>query len=171
MLDIMAIHLDKGLFALVDSEDYERLSKYKWYAKKGPTTYYAVRNSKNPPYIIRMHREILGTKQEMETDHRNHAGLDNRKQNLRECTHTQNQQNRRPNRNSSSRHKGVSWDRRAKLWKVQIRHNKKKLYLGCFKDEEDAAKAYDNKARELFGEFAHLNFPQLAALKAKENKQ
>ena len=95
----------------------------------------------------------------MATDHINGDGLDNRKQNLRICTHAENLRNRRLGKNNTSGYKGVSWHKLHKLWYAHISHNKKLMSLGYFKDKEEAAKAYDRKAIELFGEFAKLNFP------------
>jgi len=83
-LAIMAIPLTQGLFALVDGINYERLICYKWYALKSKNTYYAVRHSKN--HVIYMHREILQTSSNKQSDHRNHCGLDNRLDNLRICS-------------------------------------------------------------------------------------
>jgi hypothetical protein len=82
------IPLTQGKFAIVDAEDYERLSKYKWHVDKGDSTYYAARGivGKN----FRMHREILNAPEGLVVDHRNHNGLDNRKKNLRLCTRSQN---------------------------------------------------------------------------------
>ena len=95
----------------------------------------------------------------MPTDHINGDGLDNRKQNLRTCTHTENMRNRGKSKNNTSGFKGVSWHKRGKTWDAKIAHNKKLMHIGSFKDKEVAAKAYDRKAIELHGKFAKLNFP------------
>ena len=157
----MAIPLTQGLFALVDGEDYEKLSKYKWYALKARNTYYAVRqktvNHKKQKTIF-MHRQILTAQTKDETDHCNHCGLDNRKYNIRLCTRSQNQHNSLPRKNTSSRFKGVYWCTSYRKWRCRIYISGQQIYLGSFSNEIKAAKAYDNKAKELFGEFAHLNF-------------
>lgn len=160
-LDIMAIPLTQGLFALVDGEDYERISKYKWYAHKWGTTYRAARNQtiRSKRTLVFMHREILNTPCGMETDHRNHCDLDNRKQNIRICTKSQNQANRVRCKKCSSQFKGVSWHKGRNKWQGKIMYNRKDRYLGYFVCEIEAAKAYDEAARELFGEYAYLNFP------------
>jgi hypothetical protein len=108
-----------------------------------------------------MHRIILNAPPHLVVDHINHNGLDNRKANLRLCTVAQNNQNTRPhaNPNKLSKYKGVSLDKNRNLYIALIHRNKKNYYLGRFKNETDAAKAYDKKAAELFGEFAYLNFP------------
>lgn len=169
ILDIMAIPLTQGLYALVDGKNFERINKYKWYARKGNSTFYAVRNIGKWPYqnLIWMHRQILkltkGNRNQV--DHRNHCGLDNREYNLRPCTHSQNAQNRKQ-QNKTSTYKGVSWHRGIVCkdkqyvgkWIVHIKYNQKTVHLGLFNDEIKAAKAYDQKAKELFGEFARTNF-------------
>jgi len=108
---------------------------------------------------IMMHRFILNAPRHLVVDHINHNGLDNRKSNLRLCTRAENSRNRRSFNNKSSRYKGVSWDKQRKLFLAAIRCNGKYYNLGRFKSETAAAKAYDKKTRELFGEFAYLNFP------------
>ncbi len=94
-------------------------------------------------------------------DHINHNGLDNRRANLRIVTHKQNGWNRRKTaRKSTSRYKGVCWSKRERMWHVQIKKNGKQITIGYFLDEKAAARAYDAKADELFGQYAALNFPQ-----------
>ena len=161
-LDIMAIPTTRGLFALIDGEDYERLSKYKWFAVKGRNTFYAARitSYKLGGKTILMHREILGLKagDGKQIDHINHYGLDNRKTNIRPCTHQEQQRNRLPQKNCSSKYKGVCWHKENKRWIAQIKHKERLIYLGSFNDETEAAEVYDQKAKELFGEFANCNF-------------
>lgn len=160
MLNIMAIPLSRGLFALVDGKDYERLAKYKWHANKIGKTYYAF-NGRGRKQVS-MHRLILGlTKGDGKlTDHQNHCGLDNRKCNIRICTHSENQHNLK-SRKGSSKYKGVCWYKRRKKWYAYIHLGNKSIHLGSFYKEIDAARAYDQKAKELFGEFALTNFGRL----------
>lgn len=154
------IPLTQGKIAIVDDEDYQGLSQYKWCAAKLHGIFYAVRavRGENKKHIL-MHREILGlTKGDgKQTDHHNHNSLDNRKCNIRICSNRQNQQNRHKKR-GCSQYKGVSWYKRDKKWFAQIKVNSQKIHLGCFNNQIDAAKAYDKKAKELFGEFACTNF-------------
>jgi hypothetical protein len=92
-------------------------------------------------------------------DHRNCDSLDNRKANLRFASHTENGQNRRKRKNATSRFLGVWWDKSKGLWESRIVYNKKRIFLGYFDSEIEAAKAYDEAAKKYFGEFARLNFP------------
>jgi len=153
------IPLTQGKFALVDEEDYEWLNQWKWYYNNG----YAARDQWDPitkkQIKIRMHRIIMNAKEGEEVDHINHNGIDNQKYNLRVCTVSQNMQNSKSNKNSSSQYKGVSYNPMTQKCQVQIMYNGKFIYLGYYKDEEEAARAYDKAAIELFGEFACLNFP------------
>ena len=146
--------------ALVDDCDYEWLNQWKWYAHKQRSTYYAIRNGRRTATKRQrffMHRVIMDAPKGMQVDHINHNGLYNRRCNLRLCTNSQNQHNRKP-QSGKSRFKGVSLDKRTNKWQVQIQHNNKRLRLGLFDNEIEAAKAYDAKAEELHREFACLNF-------------
>lgn len=149
----MAIPLTQGLYALVDGKDYEWLAQYNWHAAKDRNTFYAYRcirtlegKQKRKP----MHQDILGRVPNLETDHINHNGLDNRRVNLRLVTTAENQQNQRPKRGYTSKYKGVfRWKDK---WQALIRHNKKRFYLGQFKTEIEAANAYVRKRKELCAE-------------------
>lgn len=156
ILDIMPISLSQGLYALVDGEDYPFLVKYKWYAHKIDKNVYAKRYGKGNKKIA-MHRDIMKPLPNFQVDHINGGGLDNRKQNLRIATSAQNKHNQKIRKTGSSQYKGVCWDKDQNKWRASIRHNKKSIYLGLFNTQIKAAKAYDQKARELFGEFAHTN--------------
>lgn len=158
------IPLSQGLFALVDDEDYEELSQYKWHADKHRSTYYAKRNVQlyqDYRVAVKMHRQIMRATYGETIDHKNGNGLDNRKDNLRIATSSQNARNRRACAGSTSKYKGVSWHKQHGKWYVGIWHReaKRHVFIGLFEDEIQAAKAYDRKAVELFGEFAKTNFP------------
>jgi hypothetical protein len=158
--------LTKGLFAIVSPEDYERLSVYSWYASKCRHTIYAQRTAKTTSgpkrqRNVRMHREALGVIDDRFVDHQNHNGLDNRRTNLRIATWEENCWNKRkPVSRGSSRFKGIMWDKRRSTWQAMIGYKGKKIFIGYFDDETAAARAYDTKAKELYGEFAALNFPE-----------
>jgi bifunctional DNA-binding transcriptional regulator/antitoxin component of YhaV-PrlF toxin-antitoxin module len=108
-----------------------------------------------------MHRQILGLKKGdgLEVDHIDHNGLNCQRDNLRIATHLENSHNQQKKTISNNHFKGTYWNKKDGAWEVRIRPpQSKKIYVGSFKDEVEAARAYDKKARELFGEFAHLNF-------------
>jgi hypothetical protein len=159
MAKLIALHgkHGEGKFAIVDDEDFERLNKYRWAAQHNP--FYAFRSvwRNGRSFGIFMHREIMNAPDKVMIDHRNHDGLDNRKSNLRLCSSAQNQANRRKG-NGTSKYKGVHFNTRNSRWVAKLMYKQKEYYLGVFKDETKAAKAYDAKARELFGEFAKTNF-------------
>lgn len=155
------IPLTQNQFALVDDADFEELSKHKWYATKtkyGGFT--AVRNTKDKTKSRFMHRQIMNAPKGKEVDHINHDTLDNRRCNLRVCTRSENNRNSKKMKNTSSKYKGVSWYKTCKNWAAKIYINKKNLHIGYFSSEVEAAKAYDKKARDHFGTFANLNFPE-----------
>ena len=150
------IPLTQGQFAIVDDEDFERLSQLKWYAAKKRQTFYAQREHSNT--CLKMHRFILGVcDRAVLVDHKNGNGLDNRRENLRLCSNAENTRNRLGTPNTSSKYKGVSWCNNTMKWKAQIRKNGVLFYLGVFQKEADAAFAYNKKSSEIFGEFSKLN--------------
>jgi len=159
--------LSQNKFTIVDPDDYPRLNQYKWCVSKTTHTNYAMRRTKGKRVngrrvgrkVIMMHRFILAAPKNLVVDHINHNGLDNRKLNLLLCTRAENCRNRRPFSLKGSRYKGVSWDKKRKLFLASIRCKGKYYNLGRFKSEIKAARAYDKKAKELFGQYAYLNFP------------
>ena len=151
------ILLTQGKVALVDDEDYERLSKWHW-------TYDKASNRAHHGGFLMSHA-VFQTDNWL--DHKDRDGLNNQKSNLRICTTSQNNHNRRKGRRkgrkTSSIYKGVygwlgSW--KAQIGFLGISGQQIHRYLGCFSVEEEAAKVYDQAAREYFGEFAALNFPR-----------
>lgn len=155
------IPLTQGKFAIIDNENYKKLSKYNWYVAKSGKQWYAERtfNFGNRKFgIISMHRQLLNLKHGdgKHTDHINHNALDNQMVNLRICTQSQNQHNQAIRKNKTSQYKGVHWSK--KKYQAEIKFNQKTIYLGRFTDEKEAALAYDEAARRYFGEFACTNF-------------
>lgn len=149
------IPLTQGYVALVDDEDWEWLSRWKWSVASGPHTQYAQRGpARGHEKAIQMHRLILGTAPGLETDHINGDGLDNRRVNLRECTRQENQRNSRSHLGSLSIYKGVSWKKRNQQWQAHIQVDGRKRHLGLFSIEAEAADAYKIAAVIHFGEFA-----------------
>ena len=147
--------LTQGMVALVDEIDFPLINKHKWRAHPGLATYYAVTGHRN----LRMHRIILSAPAEMMVDHRNGNGLDNRRCNLRLCTRSQNAVNSAGPKGGSSQYKGVYWSKQKQRWIAEVRCNDRKYRIGRFRNEQEAARAYDEAALRLFGEFARLNFP------------
>jgi len=151
------IPLTQNKFAIVDDEDFDQVNQYKWYFNNGyARRWYLDKKTKKEGYMT-MHRLINNTPKGMDTDHINHNGLDNRKENLRSATRNQNNQNYLPQKHSS-KYKGVYWNKKEKKFKAYIGLNGKAIHLGYFKTEIEGAKAYDRKAKEIYGEFAYLNF-------------
>lgn len=152
------IPLTQGKVALVDDADFERVNQFKWSAKRGGDNWYAYRSA---GYVggrqkqVTLHVFLFPGHPRV--DHKNGDGLNNQRHNLRPATHTQNMRNRRKRAISSSQYKGVT--RRKSRWIAQIEILGKGMHLGVFDTEVAAARAYDTKARELFGEFSQLNFP------------
>ena len=155
---VRRIPLTCGQFALVDAEDYYKLAKFQWYAN-GPTKtkFYAVRKCNGKQ--VKMHRVIMNAPDDLFVDHIDHNGLNNTRANLRLCSFAQNMRDVGSNVRATSRYKGVHWNKRMKRWAAAIQFEKKQYHLGYFKDETEAAKAYDKKASQLHKEFACLNFP------------
>jgi hypothetical protein len=154
------IPLTQNMVAIVDDEDFARLCKLKWCFSTGG---YACRNAnRTHKYekrkLLFMHRFVLSLKEGEFCDHINGDRLDNRKNNLRKATLSQNGMNKRRQSNNTSGFKGVYWHKGAKKWCCRIKIHGKTLYLGMYINIEDAAQVYDKNAIEIFGEFAKLNF-------------
>ena len=157
------IPLTQGRFAIVDPQDYQRLSKYKWRLcrTRGKNVLYAERSIRLPggKYSrLLMHRQLIATPDGYVIDHINGCGLDNRRANLRLATVAQNAWNSKK-RNPRSGYKGVWFAGDKGLWRAAIVCHGRRIHLGYFKDKIAAAKAYDAAARKYYKEFARLNFP------------
>lgn len=146
------IPLTQGRVVKVDSEDYNYLSKNKWLYDSG----YAKRHKKRPEkgWII-MHRVIMNAPNNLHCDHINGDKLDNRKSNLRLCSNAQNMMNRPKQVNNKSGFRGVSWHKQRRKWRAYIKSNGKQIALGLYDSPEEASKAYQEVAKDLFGEFYH----------------
>lgn len=169
------IPLTQGKVAVVDDEDFVELSQYKWHARQIDNTFYATRqpprngSATRPPAIL-MHQSIMSAPRGSCIDHINHNGLDNRRENLRIVTTTQNAQNQR-SRTGSSRFKGVYWHKGAQKWIARIVINGQKTYLGSFVDEVAAANAYNIAASQHYGEYAYLNVVAEEALQRQKGEK
>jgi hypothetical protein len=154
----MELFIDNHI-VLIDDEDYDKIKDYKWYIVKDHRNYYVMKTQKNHCNLstIRMHTIFMNPPKGLQVDHINGNGLDNRKCNLRIVTPQQNQMNKCKQINSSSIYKGVHWETKRQKWRTQIYFKYHRYYLGYYKSEIEAAVAYNEKAKELFGEYARLN--------------
>lgn len=153
------LHLQCGRVAFVSDIDFDRCREHKWRSH--------VHNASGKPYVrteidrkaTYLHRFIVGgiisLPSTLKVDHRDNVTLHNQRPNLRVATHDQNNYNRTGF--GLSGFKGVTLDRR--MWRARLTYKGDQISLGRFEKKEDAARAYDAKAHELFGEFAWLNFP------------
>lgn len=151
------LELSQGKQALIDDEDFEWLNQWKWSYAGGYAQAYMGGGRKNP-IKMQLHRYIMCTPEGMSTDHINGDGLDNRKSNLRICTHKQNMYNvgaRRP-RNRPGKYVGVE-QLPGGSWRARIRPDKRNIHIGCYITEEEAAEAYNRAAIKYYGSFAKLN--------------
>lgn len=150
------IQLTHGKFAILDDEDYERLSHLKWhYANHG----YAVR-SKCVNYKtsrIYLHREVVGCGKDEFCDHKNMDLLDCRKENLRVCTKQQNAFNITKHKDNKSGYNGVFFNSQAGKYQAVVCVSSKRIHLGYYEVAEEASIAYDFAALMLHGEFARTN--------------
>ena len=147
-------------FALVDDKDYAKVNQFKWHAAPNKIgDFYVARRERGSDKMIRLSRYLLCAPKGTEVDHENCNGLDNQRHNLRFCTRSQNMGNARKPKTNTSGYKGVTWDKWVNKWKAQTKKDGKHIAIGRFFCLIAAAKAYDKKARELFGEFARVNFP------------
>ncbi|MBE0536734.1 MAG: HNH endonuclease [Phycisphaerae bacterium] len=142
--------------ARIDAEDYEKVARRRWCARHSMSNCYAIADGRD----IFMHRLVTDAPTGLVVDHIDRDGMNNTKRNLRICSNAQNMSNIGPAANKSSRYKGVSLHKASGLWRASIfcRERRRSTHLGYFRDEIAAAKAYDQKAKERFGEYAYLNF-------------
>lgn len=156
------IELNQGYVAFVDDDWYDFLSEHNWFVLKGAKTEYAIRNKKKHEGgrgTILMHRVVVGLPKEspLFVDHRDFNGLNNQTHNLRIATKDQNRQNNRLRKNNKTGYKGVYRNPGYRRWRATIWKDRECIHLGMFDTPEEAAKAYNTAAMQLYGEFACLN--------------
>lgn len=149
-------HYGQGHSAIVDDSDYDMLNNYTWHLGNNGYIKTFVGGRKNSKCLL-MHRLIMNPPADHEVDHINGDKLDNRRENLRIVTRSQNARNLRRHKQFSSRFKGVSWNPDAQLWESRINVDLRTIHLGQFTSEIQAAQVYNTMAIELFGKFASLN--------------
>jgi len=161
---MVEVPLTKGKVALIDDEDAPTVLAYKWTAMHVPRSkkWYARRGFKGSDgkqKTMLLHRFILGAPSDKQVDHINNDGLDNRRANLRLCTNAQNHHNMGLTTRNKTGFKGIMRKSNGR-YLVHVRAQNKVYHVGTFRTAEEAARAYDSKAKELHGEFARLNFPE-----------
>jgi hypothetical protein len=157
------IELTKGYKTQVDDDDYDELVKYKWCVIVCPKTNYARRGQWNGRKVISisMHRVILGISDpKIEVDHIDGNGLNNQRSNIRKCDRSINMQNKQSSERSMSKYVGVNrqFGRHRKVyWRSRITVGQKRIHIGLFKTDYDAALARDQFILNYNIEFTRLN--------------
>ena len=157
------ILITEGEYAIVDDEDFIYLNRFKWHIVKDRYKTICVKTglrdieySKHSVGLI-MHFLLITRKPHYRIIHRNGNGLDNRKSNLM-LVKENNIANLRPKKKeTTSQYKGVSWDKKRKMWQSQIKDNYRSIFLGRYHSEEDAAEVYNIKCKEIYGDTAYQN--------------
>lgn len=156
------ISLTRGKVALVDDEDYNAVSSFKWYAYRRGNTWYAARRVRDgkTQRVIKMHRFITSPPDGVEIDHKDSNGLNNQKNNLRLCNRSQNVGNNRPGTRNKSGYKGVFCHKLTGKWRASVGIGGKTRHISLFEDPKMAAMVRDGVAVHLWGEYAYLNMPE-----------
>jgi hypothetical protein len=152
------IPLTRGYTALVDDSDYDHLIRWKWlYIGSGYAARFVILNGQKK--LLYLHRYLLNAQADQRVDHISGDRLDNRRENLRLVTRSQNQQNRKCPTHTVSGKKGVTWHQKRSKWHVRISVNGTRIHLGYYDDVETAAQVYDAAARHFFNGYARPNNP------------
>jgi len=156
------IPLTRGYTALVDDADFPLVSQSRWQARPDRNTVYAsrgVRDGSGKTKTLYMHVALLDAGDGLVVDHINGNGLDNRRKNLRIATRGQNVHHSFTTVKNKHGFRGISFIERYQRWQVSMKTGGRNTYVGFYATAEEAARAYDAKALEVYGEFARLNFP------------
>jgi hypothetical protein len=164
--DYRKIELGEDEWTIVEPGDYYRFGQFRWNIGGRGRNIYAcrtIRMEDGKTKMALLHRAIMEAPPGLLVDHKNGDTLDNRRANLRLATHAENTQNRRKTKSkTSSQFIGVYLEKRSGRWAAKIKHRERCIWLGRFKSETEAAKAYDEAAGKYRGEFARLNFLETA---------
>lgn len=153
MRKILLGNKNENLFALIDDEDFDKVNKIKWHLGKCGYVMGTERKTRKRFYL---HRFILNPRKGLIIDHINNDSLDNRKENLRICTQSENLRNRSKMKRNKSGFKGVSWSKVRKKWIAQIALDNKSFNLGGFVNKKNAINAYKKAAIKFHGEYARF---------------
>lgn len=134
-------------------EEFEKVSRHTWY--KSMEGY--IETTTNDNRFISLHRLVMDAEEGEVVDHKNHGSYDNRKRNLRKCSISQNQMNKKIQINNTSGVTGISWFPTRNTWVVRIGVNKKRIIIGYFKNFDDAIQARKQAEEKYFGEYAYKN--------------
>jgi hypothetical protein len=155
----VCIPLNQGKHALIDADDFGTVGQFRWWIDSVGYAHTFIRVRPGERRTVRLHRMIMREPELLQVDHLNTDRLDNRKCNLRLCDRKENSRNRNTNRGSKrSRYKGVTQHQGSPRWIARIRIGVKKLNLGVFDSENDAATAYNMAALHYYREYAKLNW-------------
>lgn len=153
------IPLTMGYIAFVDDDDFEYLNRFKWCVNKNNGRFYAYRRI-DKHHMKYMHRSIMNARDGDVVDHADGNGLNNSRANLRLTNQSKNMANSNKSHSNNSGFKGVtcsSLEKRKKPWRAQICVNYQTIFLGRYKNKEEAAEEYDRAAKKFFGEYAKIN--------------
>lgn len=155
------IHLSQGKRTIIDAEDAEWAEQFNWSLNTKGYVFRRARRGEDRPYgsSILLSREVMKCPEHLWVDHVNHDVRDNRRNNLRCATISENAGNMRMQKRNRAGRKGVRLVVSTNKWSARIQRDGKNIHLGCFTTPDEAARAYDAAAKEMFGEFAWVNFP------------
>ncbi len=154
---MLFISVNPNHYAIIDDSDALTVLRHKWHYVNGYATTAIYRPETQSQQTLSMHRMIMGSPTGLEVDHINGDRLDNRRENLRVCSHANNASSKRRGLNNTSRYKGVAWVKSRAKWMAYIQPKGRLINLGYYKNRHDAALAYNRAAQKWFGEYAMLN--------------
>lgn len=154
MIRVKRIPLTRGLHAIVNDDDFLFLSSFKWHANYSRGSFYAMARIGGKD--VMMHRLIMEAQSHQMVDHRNGDPLDNRRENLRFCSMSQNQANSKVRLDSSTGFKGVNFRKDSGKFRVRLQFKNNRLNIGAFDSLGAAKLAYAEAAKKYFGEFARI---------------